>query len=141
MKRRRWRTAVLAIGCTSCVLIAVAFVASGWWFITFQTQKARGRDTRYFREHQGPVLFLNSGSARLWSNSVSIFSSPGSAASSGTYDSVPFALRHPFNLLNWNSGIALSRRASAGQPGFFVQFPPWLPFLAVAVPTLLAWRF
>ena len=30
---RRWRTAVLGIGCTLCVLIAAAFVVSGWWLL------------------------------------------------------------------------------------------------------------
>ncbi len=36
MRRRRWRTAVLWVGCTSCVLIAVAFVVSGWWLVGLQ---------------------------------------------------------------------------------------------------------
>ncbi len=36
MRRRRWRTVVLWGGCTVCALIAVLFVASGWWSFVVQ---------------------------------------------------------------------------------------------------------
>ena len=54
MRRRRWRTAMLWIGCTLCLLISVAFVASGFWFVVLQVP------TPY-----GPCVYLRDGAVAI----------------------------------------------------------------------------
>ncbi len=100
-----------------CVLIVAAFVLSGWWWIVFQVPTPRG-----------PAVSLMAGTVDLMANrSVSVSES---------------FTPHGYGLGFWNAWGARRGRLP-NQAGFFyvVEFPLWLPFLAVALPTLLAWRF
>ena len=48
MRRRRWRTAVLWVGCTLSVLVTAAFGVSAWWFVGLDIQ-------------HGPLAFVLNG--------------------------------------------------------------------------------
>ncbi len=126
MRRRRWRTAVICLGCTLCVLIVVAFVVSGWW-------KATARIPGF-----GPVSVERGG----------FFVRVDSASAGGIR-------RHDFGWSGWNVGglksvtitppsspPALAEFLGSTVMEFrFIVIPLWPLFLAVAIPTLLVWRF
>ncbi len=114
MRRRRWRTAVLWVGYTLCVLIVAAFVVSGWWFVALQVP------TPY-----GPALGATGG---MWvtvlgqSYSGIWVMETASPSSDGTWPS--------WRMWNhWNAGKR------------FLYVPLYAVLLAFAVPTLLVWRF
>ncbi len=104
MRRRRWRTAVLWIGCTLCVLMATAFVVSARWSVFVEIPRG---------------VF------------VGVFSG-GIECAAQPILPVPRIWRHGHGLrralvpLRWSNGFLL---------------PLVYPFAAVAVPTLLFWRF
>ena len=112
MKLRRLRTFTLWTGTTLCVLIAAAFVASGWWLLSFQVP------TRY-----GPVLNVTGGLFTLY------FGEGRSAVlvAEGLPGSGP-------RWRWWNSWYASTDRRS-----FFI--PLYALFAATAIPTVLVWRF
>ena len=106
MRRRRWRTAVLWVGWTLCVLIVIAFLASIYWVIRIQLP---------FK----CVITLAYGAFRVYFDA-----SPGSA------------LTHwATSLAFWNQWWISSGLGGGG------GIPLYALFLAVALPTLLVWRF
>ena len=117
MIRPRLRTFTLWTGTLLCVLIAAAFVVSGWWEIALQVPTSRG-----------PAFFMSAGSALIVTDewlSVSV-----------SADS------HSWGLSRWNKWT--NTRYVNGVPPYFVTyltFPIYAVFLAVAIPTLLVWRF
>ena len=121
MRRRRWRTAVLWIGCTLCVLIAVAFVVSGWWTWGLQIPMP-----------YGPAVAVSSGACDViitdqWS---AVFMVGRDGTSPPPFFSGPWLpCWHSWN--HWG--------ASSNHP--YIAVPLYAVFLAVAVPTLLAWRY
>ena len=108
MRRRRWRTVVLLIGCTLCVLIFVAFITSGW------SQLAVQLPARY-----GPGLAVTGGS-------LCIFFGLLWEPLWGEGPSWPL-----WNHWAWCHSDSLRS----------VEAPLYGMFLAVAIPTLLIWRF
>ncbi len=113
MRRRRWRTTVLWGGCTLCVLIVVLFVVSGWWEATVQLP--------------------GWGKVAAGGGQVGIFMN--FAAASGIR-------RHEYGLSNWNDFIFFeSVTFPTGNTVRTIVIPLYSVFLAVAVPTLLVWRF
>ncbi len=117
MPGRRLRTFTLWTGTLLCVLIAAAFVVSAWWQLAFQ-----------FPTSRGPTLYVAWGSFRLVTDEMLLVTVS--------------AYRHSGGLLRWNGWYAAPfRLPSAARPAFFIECPLWLPFVIVAVPTLLVWRF
>ena len=115
MLHRRLRTFTLWTGTALCVLIAAAFVVSGFWGIRFLVPMSRG-----------PGISVMAGSVRVVT--VETITMPDTVTP------------HSYGLFRWNSWIA--RRASFGKKGLFrLEFPIYAVFLAVAIPTLLVWRF
>ncbi len=113
MRRRRWRTAVLWVGCALCVLIVVAFVASGWWLLAVQVPT------------RGPGAAVNGG----------MFSVYRGTQWGGSWHAEP---RHQKQMSatpdwRWWNGWDVGDR--------FVVVPLYTMFLAAALPTLLVWRF
>ncbi len=131
MRRRRWRTVVLWAGCTLCVLIAVAFVRSGWYLIGLQFTA------------QGPAVGVTEGGCFF------TWSTPGG----GT----PIAVRIPLDFLEiptstlprqrmpnwelWNLWEVYGPLWDVFLGSGEILVPVYALFLAVAVPTLLVWRF
>ncbi len=117
---RRLRTFILITGTTLCVLIAAVFVVSGWWQVAFQVPTPRG-----------PALYLVAGSVLIVNDQM--LSAPVSAGS------------QPFNLSRWNGWVfqRLGSKLARGPTIIvtYIEFPLYALFAAVAVPTLLAWRF
>ena len=112
MRRRRWRTAVLWIGCTLSGLIVVAFLASG------HRRMSLRNFTPAITVHGGAVgIALDGQSLRRWLLMI---------------DRGPFFSDSP-SWGSWNEWRAISGR--------LVVAPRYALFLAVAVPTLLVWRF
>ncbi len=120
MRRRRWRTAVLWVGCTLCVLVAAAFVVSARWWVWFQVPNVGD-----------PSLYLRAGSVSLVRESM--VSAP------------LFVEGHSLGLSRWNSWTAqwVMHGSKAGPiyTWAYFEFPIWLLFLTVLLPTLLVWRF
>ncbi len=120
MPRRRLRTFTLWTGTTLCVLIAAAFVVSARWRIAFQVPTSRG-----------PALYFVAGSVLIVTDDM--LTVPVSADT------------HSYGLGVWNSWTV--HRVShqiAGVTvtvGTLLGFPLYAVFAAVAVPTLLVWRF
>ena len=104
MRRRRWRTAVLWVGCALCVLIAVAFVVSGWWWMEVQ-----------FRG--GPFIVVHGGRLECYYPA---------GATRALFSRSAGGLRHALVVGTWAKGFTLGLV---------------YPFAAVALSTLLLWRF
>lgn len=116
MHRRRPRTFTLWVGTLLSLLIVVAFVVSGWHLIGVEFTA------------QGPAVEVTEGCCFF------IWISPGG----GTFLAIPTSQlpgrqRMP-NWELWNPWNVL-----VPEEGIFI--PLYAHFLAVAVPTLLAWRF
>ncbi len=116
MRRRRWRTVVLWGGCALCVLIALAFVLSGSWQLLV---------------YVGPpeVLWVgfDRGAAGI---GLGRFPVPARYANSWHEHSL-----RSMNLWFWGNHVD----NPPPTPAFL--FPLYALFLAVALPTLLVWRF
>ena len=108
MIRRRLRKFILRIGTLLCVLIAAAFVASGWWSVA-----VRMSPHGFWAVTHGAVTVCS------WKVRLQV-----GLETAG----------HEFSLSEWN----LWDVWDAG--GLYV-IPLYAPFLGVAVPTLLVWRF
>ena len=112
MPRRRLRTTTLWTGMTLCVLIAAAFMVSGWGVLAVQVP------TPY-----GPCVGVNGGAFYvglinpLWWDALWLA------------EPLPRPDGHWRGWNYWNVG------------GRSISAPLYALFLAVAVPTLLAWRF
>ena len=118
MNRRRRRKPILITGTTLCVLIAAAFVVSGWWVLAIQIP------TPY-----GPTSFgLNGG---LFGTSLDKYWSAVFVAEDRAV--VEASAARPFPNWDWWNVWMVGSRS--------VIVPIYAVFLAVAVPTLLAWRF
>ena len=120
MTRRRLRSIIIWTGTTLCVLIAAAFVASAWWQVAVQVPRPNG-----------PAFYLMSGSILIVTDAMLTV-----VISSDT---------HSRGLRQWNAWT-FQRLGSKTRRGptvivTYIEFPLWLPFLAVAVPTLLVLRF
>ncbi len=130
---RRLRTFTLWTGTLLSLMIVAAFVVSARWQVSFQVPTSRG-----------PALYLMAGSAMFVTDDL--FAGPVSTTP------------HSFGLSRWNSWVA--QRVDfwvSGRPTFpdippvevspihdYVHrlgMPLYALFLAVAVPTLLVWRF
>ena len=105
MNPRRLRSFTLWTGSLLSLLIAAAFVVSGWWWV-------------WFGIRNGPFLGIHAGALEYW------FPSPKNWAAG--------VERHGAGLRFALVGMTKAR-------GF--TLPLIYPFLAVAIPTLLAWRF
>ena len=117
IRARRFRTIILVTGTTLSALIAAAFVVSARWQLAFQ-----------FPTSRGPTLYVASGSVRLVTDDMLLVTVS--------------AYQHSGGLGRWNGWYAAPfRLPGAARPAFFIECPLWLPFVIVAVPTLLAWRF
>ncbi len=119
MKRRRWRSVVLWGGCTLCVLIAVASVVSGWWMLGLQIP------TPY-----GPAVVVNEGVLGVildddWYSAGFVVVPRGQPPPSGSGPRRP-SWRW---WMNWSVGWRYN------------HVPLYAVFAAVAIPTLLFWRF
>ena len=116
---RRLRTFILISGTTLSVLIAVAFVLSGWWMLGLQIP------TPY-----GPAVVVNEGVLGVMldedSYSAGLVVVPrGQPSSSGSGPRRP-SWRW---WMNWSVGWRYS------------HLPLYAVFAVVAIPTLLVWRF
>ncbi len=111
MSRPRLRTFTLWTGTLLSLLIAAAFVVSAWWQLGFQ-----------FPTSRGPSMLLVSGSFMFVTDKM--LSAPVSADA------------HVWGLTQWNMW-GLDRASTIT----FISFPLYALFTAVAVPTLLVWRF
>ena len=121
MSRRRWRTAVLWVGCTLSGSIAALFVANGWWQFNLRVGHAV-----LLRSGGGGILVLSTPlpqSAPVRDHIFVIFA-PNDTLS---------AFRHPPGWHSWNAW-----RAHWPTP---LEVPLYAALGAVAVPTLLVWRF
>ena len=114
MARRRLRTFILVTGTTLCVLIAVAFVVSAWWSVSWC-------------RHPGLWVDINSGDLMFVLDAELL----RRMVEWGPFREGWSAHGHEFRL-DWGP-VSLSSQ--------FGTVPLWVPFLAVAVPTLLVWRF
>ncbi len=104
MLRRHLRTFTLWTGTLLCMLIALAFVASGQW--------------QFMAQAGGACVYVAAGSIVILRDDPLLY---------------PFVVdRHDSGLRGWNS-----RRSGPR----WVEVPIYAVFLAVAVPTLLLWRF
>ena len=117
MIRRRLRTLTLWTGTLLCVLIAAAFVASGWWRANLRLPGSC-------------QVSVAGGAVIVWTNRL-------------TANRIG---RWPFGLSSWNgwSTEALSYSpvsANMNKEVHIIQFPLYALFLAAAIPTLLVWRF
>ena len=112
---------MLWVGCTLCGLIAVAFVASGRWQVTLRVGHAV-----LLCSTSGSIFVLSPPLARSASVRAHLFVifAPNDTLS---------ALRHPFGWRSWNAWRA-HWPTSLG-------VPLYAALVAVAIPTLLVWRF
>ncbi len=115
LPRRRLRTFTLWTGTTLCVLIAGAFVVSGWWLLAVQVP------TGY-----GPAVTASGGAFGVlleeqWSEAFVL--------ENRTVQ--PWGCSGP-DWWFWNYWEVDGRR---------IAVPLYAAFAAVAIPTLLAWRY
>ena len=112
---RRLRKFILITGTTLCLLIATAFVVSGWWLMILQIPTSIGPVLIV----RGGMLWLAEGRWLLETFQVE----PGTRPSIAFGDGPDWLL--------WNYW---------GTSDFGVRLPLYAVFLAVALPTLLVWR-
>ena len=116
VRRPRWRTAVLWAGCSMCVLIAVAFVLSGSHPSGLQFTA------------QGPTVGVVEG---CW---FIVWIRIGS----GTFFTIPTGTLHQHRMPSWE---LWNNWSVLGLTPGRVFIPLYAVFAAVAIPTLLVWRF
>ena len=121
LPHRRLRTFTLWTGTLLCVLIAAAFVVSGWWQLAVQVPTSRG-----------PAIILRAGSVIFLTDEIM------SVAAS--------ADPHSYSLSRWNAWDfqLLGHKTIPAGPirnTTYHEVPLHAVFVAVAVPTLLLWRF
>ncbi len=115
MKAPRLRTLTLWTGSLLSLLIVAAFVASGFWFVAVQAP------TPY-----GPCLWLTPGSVTI------VLDAP---MNEWVFVEHKVYVEPEARLWLWTSLKSLA----AGSR--FVELPLYAVFAAVAIPTLLVWRF
>ena len=115
---RRLRKFILITGTLLSLLIAAAFVVSAWW--EFQVRIPRP---------SGPVIALVAGRVLIVTHEIG--TAPVSAVS------------HSYGLSRWNSWAfrRLGGKMFRGPTINVIEFPLYAVFAAVAIPTLLVWRF
>ncbi len=116
----RLRTYTLWTGTLLSVLIAAAFVASGWWYLGVQLPTGNGPGVGV----NGGVFIVTLFQAwgELWVLADSVTARPGGFQ--------PAPVWQWWNV--WELGPSGAR---------YVFVPLYAVFLAVAIPTLLFWRF
>ena len=116
--RSRIRRVILITGTTLSLLIAAAFVVSAWWFVALQVPTSRQ-----------PAIYVLAGSVTFVADRDLVFVQP-----------------HSLGLVRWNGwtfglrGIIQRMRPTITNP-YYLEIPLYVVFLAVALPTLLVWRF
>ena len=118
--RRRLRRFILITGTTLCVLIAAAFVVSGWWYLGVQLPNRNGPGVGV----NGGVFIVTLFQAwdELWVVADSVVPRMGGF--------------RPGPIWQWWNVWELGGRGSR-----YVFVPIYAVFLAVAIPTMLVWRF
>ena len=115
LPRRRLRTFTLWIGTLLCVLIAAAFVVTGWWWTAVVSISPRG-----------PSIGVGGGVMDVfWGYPIS---------------SKVLFLRNDAGLTDWNTWVYVYGVAGQGV-GRASAVPLYAVFAAVAVPTLAVWWF
>ena len=119
---RRLRKFILITGTLLSVLIAAAFVASGWWAFNLRF----GNALLHSASGRLSVFFDNPPVAGTLSSEILLFDI--------------FARNHTLRVERHWQGLSAWNFWSFRQ-SLWLRFPLYAAFLAVAIPTLLVWRF